>query len=289
MFRNRARVLAILAIWATFGSCSQATTARSHERELSFQLINENLIVVQGSINAENHLNLVLDTGATCTLLNSELARRKGLYGKNTTVTAMEGPSSAEIVNVAEIRVGEFHALDHRALVTNLQGLRTKDGASVAAIIGLDVLKSSNFLVDFKKRVLVFNPLTQGKHHAAFIVTEPFLTVSANVEGQQMRLLVDSGTPRLLLFRNRVDPEHCRMQPVAAGTTPTMVTSTGTVSAHWFRASHVALGEVSLQEQLLLVADTADFNGQIDGLLGLAQTGFQKVWFDFAERMMAWE
>src|SRR6516165_4148478 len=110
MASNRVWILATFVIWVAVIPCPKAALASSHQRELPFQFINENLIVVQGRINSEDNLNVVLDTGANCTLISAELARKLGLHGKTTTVTAMGGSSSAEVVTLAEIKVGEFHA-----------------------------------------------------------------------------------------------------------------------------------------------------------------------------------
>lgn len=271
--------------------CCDATASMGSNKnaELPFQLLNDSLIVTQGGINSADKLNFVLDTGANCTLISSELVRSWNLQGKTESVTAMSGTSSTEIVTLSEIRIGPLIASHHRALLADFSTLSKQVGKPIAAIIGLDMLSSSNFMIDFSGRKLVFDPSKSGRHVAPFLATEPFPAISVNVEGQEMRLLVDSGTPYILMFRNRLDLARCKIEPVVTKTSPTITTSSGTVPATRFRAAHVSVGNGKLKKQIVLVAENPDLTGQIDGLLGLAQTGFQRVWFNFKDNTMAWE
>jgi predicted aspartyl protease len=291
MMRNRTRILAIVLFGKAVLQCCDATAAVGSKKdvELPFQLLNDSLILTQGSINSVDKLNIVLDTGANCTLISSELVRSWNLQGKTESVTAMSGTSSTEAVTLSEIRIGPLIASLHRALLADLSTLSKQVGKPIAAIIGLDVLGSSNFMIDFFNRRLVFDPTKSGRHIVPFLVTEPFPAIAVNVEGQEMRLLVDSGMAYILMFRNRLDPTRCKIERVFAKTRPTITTSSGTVPATWFRAAHVSVGNGKLKEQMVLVAEDPDLAGQIDGLLGLAQTGFQKVWLNFKDNTMAWE
>ena len=68
-----------------------------------------------------------------------------------------------------------------------------------------------------------------------------------------------------------------------------MFTATGTMRARWFHASQVRLGTQPIGSQIILVADgDPDPGFEFDGLLGLAKTGFQKIWFDFENGLFGW-
>jgi len=59
--------------------------------------------------------------------------------------------------------------------------------------------------------------------------------------------------------------------------------------ARWFHASQVRLGTQSIGSQMILVADAdPDQEYEFDGLLGLAKTGFEKIWFDFENGLFGW-
>jgi hypothetical protein len=61
------------------------------------------------------------------------------------------------------------------------------------------------------------------------------------------------------------------------------------MSAKWLRASEVLLGTEPIGPQVLLITESkpgADF--ELDGLLGFATTGFQRVWLDFENGLLGW-
>jgi len=258
--------------------------------EIPFELLRENLIVVQGTINTQENLNLVLDTGANRTIICPELVRRLNLHGRQESLVSMTGTLSTEAVTLTRVELGAFHSFASVALVEDLSELRMDDGRPIVGIVGLDVLSSTSFMIDYVRRKIVFGTEAPGKTSVRLISSEPFAAVLVNIEGQELHLLVDTGTPRILVFRNRLDVSRCKIQAVKGQSDPAIASPGAVVRAAWFRASHISIGNKKIKKQLLLVADdTPDFRGQIDGLLGLAQSGFQKVWLDFEAGTMAWE
>src|SRR5262249_43515313 len=75
----------------------------------------------------------------------------------------------------------------------------------VDAIIGLDLLKQSNFTIDFDAKKIIFHPRRQNEE--AFTASEPAsecVVLESRVQGQLVRLIVDTGFSGLLLYRERI-------------------------------------------------------------------------------------
>lgn len=101
------------------------------------------------------------------------------------------------------------------------------------------------------------------------------------MNGQQLRLLLDSGTWELLVFRGRlhIAPNLDRASSVS--------TAGGSTQFSWLR-THVTLGSSDLGAHKVAIAE-ADANPDFGGLLGFAGMGFHRVSFDFQKRLFSWE
>ena len=159
-------------------------------------------------------------------------------------------------------------------------------GISLGGIAGLDILSTGSFTIDYRRRKIVFGPIAASTNTVRFETQEPFLTVKAKIEGQEVRLLVDSGTWGLLVYRNRLRTaqEQLRFDPNAS-----ISTAGGMTHVRWLRAV-VSLGRDNLGARNVAIADTdSDPQNDFDGLLGFAKMGFRKVSFDFENGLFGWE
>ena len=74
----------------------------------------------------------------------------------------------------------------------------------IDAIVGLDVLARTNFSIDYQTRMLNFAPEGREDAVAPLEIVWPFVTVRMTIAGQQVRLLVDTGSSDLVLFKTRM-------------------------------------------------------------------------------------
>ena len=74
----------------------------------------------------------------------------------------------------------------------------------IDAIVGLDVLARTGFSIDYRKRVLRFTPGDQASQSPLSNSCWPFVTVRMTIAGQHVRLLVDTGSSDLVLFKSRM-------------------------------------------------------------------------------------
>lgn len=156
----------------------------------------------------------------------------------------------------------------------------------MGGIVGLDILSTRNFSIDYQRKKILFGCVATIEKAVPFATRSPFLLVKAEVKGQQVRLLLDSGTPGLLLYRNRIDARHERLR---VDPNSLLSTAGGMNQLRWLRAD-VVLGKHNLGAVDLAIAEVdSDPQNDFDGLLGFAKMGFRKVTFDFQNGLFGWD
>ena len=273
------------------GTPSPRPTERVEEQstaktEVPFELYNDNLIIVKATIGPIKNVNLILDTGTSPTAISKEMADRLKLQGKTESLQTLNGTIQAQSVILPRIQIGPLHGDSVRVVVQDLSFMERSLGISLGGIAGLDILSTGSFTLDYRRRKIVFRPIAASANTVRFETQVPFLTVKANIEGQEVRLLVDSGTWGLLVYRKRLRPaqEQLRFDPNAS-----ISTAGGTTHVRWLRAV-VSLGRDNLGARKVAIADAdSDPQNDFDGLLGFAKMGFHKVSFDFQNGLFGWE
>ncbi len=104
----------------------------------------------------------------------------------------------------------------------------------------------------------------------------------AAVNSQPLRLLLDSGTWELLVFRRRLNiaPRQVHLDRASS-----VSTTGGSTQLSWLRATVSLRGSDPGVHKVAIAEADAD----IDGLLGFAEMGFHRVAFDFAKRIFSWQ
>ena len=265
----------------------QVEKQSTRSAEIPFEIYKGSLIVVRGRIGSIEGVNIILDTGTNPTTISKEVAHQLDLRGKTELLLTMNGAIETQSVTLSRIQIGALSADSLRVVVQDVGFLEGELGISVGAIAGLDILSTGNFMIDYQHRRIAFGTVVASRKSVPFETQAPFLAIKAKVEGQEVRLLLDSGTPGLLLYPNRIK--------TGPSTSPTngaasIVTASGTTRSRWFYASSVSLGTRSLGRRTVVIADLdADPRNDFDGLLGFANMGFRKVSFDFENGLFGWE
>lgn len=126
--------------------------------EIAFRLAGAGgaAIAVPVYINGHAPVDLILDTGATLTCVDNELAtelalpQRIGAIGVGASVG---GTGPLKLVRIDSLRVAGARAADITACALDLKGLRAIS-PSVHGLLGLNFLKNFRVTIDFKRRVL---------------------------------------------------------------------------------------------------------------------------------------
>jgi predicted aspartyl protease len=241
---------------------------------------------VKATIGPIKNVNMMLDTGTSPTAINQVVAERLNVRGKAGLLQTLNGTIPAQSVMLPRIQIGLLHADSIMGVVQDLTFLERSLGISLGGIAGLDILRSGSFVIDYRRQKIIFGPVSANEKAVHFETQIPFLTVKAKIEGHEVRLLVDSGTRGLLVYRNRlrIVPGQLHIDPNAS-----LSTAGGRTPVKWLSAE-VSLGKGNLGARNVAIADVdADPQYDFDGLLGFAKMGFRKVSFDFKNGLIGWE
>ena len=254
--------------------------------EIPFQLYNGNLIIVKATIGRIKNVNMILDTGTSPSAITQDLADRLKLWGKTESLQTLNGTIQTQSLILPSIQIGPVSADSIRVVVQDLSFMERSLGISLGGIAGLDILSTGSFTIDYRRKKIVFGPIAPSEKAVRFETQQPFLTVKVMIEGQAVRLLVDSGTWGLLVYRNRLQttPEQLRLDSNASISSPG-----GMTHVRWLRAG-LLLGKDNLGAHNVAIADVdSDPQNDFDGLLGFAKMGFRKVSFDFENGLFGWD
>jgi predicted aspartyl protease len=232
-------------------------------------------------------LNLILDTGTSPSAINQVVADRLNVRGKPALLQTLNGTIQVQSVTLPRIQIGPLHADSITGVVEDLSFLERSLGISLGGIAGLDILRSSSFVVDYRRQKIIFGPIAASEKAVHFETQIPYLSVKVRIGGQQVQLLVDSGTGGLLVYRNRLRTlvEQLHIDPNASISTP----AGGGTHVRWLSAD-VSLEKGNLGARNVAIADVdSDPQDDFDGLFGLATMGFRKVSFDFENGLFGWE
>jgi len=114
-------------------------------------------IVVPVFVNGEGPFDFVLDTGATFTCVDAELARRLALperTGARGVGAGVGGAGQIRLVRVDSVRVGGASAEGLTACEVDLRHAR-QVGVEADGLLGLNFLKPFRVTLDFERRVLI--------------------------------------------------------------------------------------------------------------------------------------
>lgn len=245
-----------------------------------FELHRDYMIVVKATAGESVRLKVQIDTGANYSVLDQSIVRKLGLksVGRKYKVSAFGKTKMVGRVVLSQLRIGPlFSSLP--CLVDDLSWL------GLDAIIGLDLLRRTPFTIDFESGFLSFGNLDNLGSQLPFEDHSSLVVVLVQVQGQQLRLAVDTGARRINLFRDQVRDWKKSMRVLGRRS----VAQVGGKS----RVTEVALTDLRLgqsdwKSHDAFVLETASDNG-VDGVIGLASLNLKRVHFDFANRLLSWE
>jgi len=251
--------------------------------DLTLKLYRGYTIVVRGSIGGLGKLKFLIDTGAVPSVVDRRIAHKLRLVGAKEQVYVYNQNLETQGAVVPSVELGPIRAESLPVLVDDLSFVEKGLGVRIDAIIGLDVLGLSDFCIDYEAKKISFgrsgDPSPSPELVVPFQTGPGFVFVRMEVQGQPLRLMVDTGAKSLMLFENRV---RGRL-PVLPVLGQEMTTNLGGA----FRTRRVQLAEARLgrREMGSLTAyfmdALADARVDFDGLLGITSLGFTRVAFDF--------
>ena len=251
------------------------------QSDMPFKLVGEHLIVVQGSLGDLQKRNLVIDTGAYPSIIDTGVARKLHISGHSEELDAVNHKLSRPVVVVPSVDVGPIHAPAVRAMTADLSAASQAFGIRIDALIGLDVLQHSSFRIDYRAKRIFFSEVEPLPFSVPFRWTDGLLSISLQVNSGTLRMLVDTGAQSTLLLAPQ--PEVAKQ-----GHNREFTNLGGNFSLREVKLDSVQLGDFELGSQAVYVSDAPNLPPYpFDGFLSTIQ--FEQIAFDFQRHIFHWK
>jgi predicted aspartyl protease len=161
--------------------------------------IGDVLILNQVYINSQGPLRMMIDTGASTSVVRRDVAVRLGLppvYAVELSVTG--GAKTLAPAALVEVRIGPLLDNAVEAVIMDLPV------SGIDGVLGQSWLVRHDYLLDYRHRRLVVDLLDPPAGvQTALRSTDGRPQISAEVNGRRQDLVVDSGASVLVLFGQR--------------------------------------------------------------------------------------
>jgi predicted aspartyl protease len=276
---NRAwAVVASALVWSTSAQSAGTTL------DIPFELYQHHLVVTKGSVGGLNNLNLLIDTGTIPSVVDAKLAQKLDLKTESSKLIAFGQEVRIHSAVLDGFRIGSLQSGPVPVGVGDLSYLH---GVRIDAIVGLDVLVRTSFSIDYQARVLTFAPARREDLTAPLEEEWPFLTVRMTIAGEQVRLLIDTGSSDLVLFKTRMP---ARLVDAPWTGDKTVHYASGTARLRRIDLHQVGLGAHRWDKLQACTLDRLPhgYPSAIDGVLGVLALGCHRVGFDFTRNEFGW-
>lgn len=241
------------------------------------------MIVAQGSVGPLRGLNFLLDTGTNTTVLNPKLARKLRLESTPTEVAVLSSMVRSERATAPSIQLGPIRSENVPVLVQDLSWVQDALPIQIDAIVGLDVLGQSKFLIDYASREISFGAAPAMRDSIPLQINNGFAFVDAVINRTTVHLLLDTASPALIIFEESPQPAS-GVKGVAAQPSPKKI---GDYEHRRVRQISFSLGEVHFDHESAFVApNQRDAGHDFDGLMSPVALGITRVAVDLNQKTL---
>lgn len=258
------------------------------ETQIPFKLYADYLIVVKGTLGNLTERNFLIDTGANPSSIDRRVARKLGLSGRSRKLALYGQDIDVEGVVLPHLVAGPIEVEFLDVLVQDLAPIEHRLSVRIDAIIGFDILSRTSFAINYSSRRISFGSFENTPQTIPFSSAPPKVTVQVYLFDQSVHLLVDTGTPNVLLFEDRL-PSRLRHLPT--NTVSLSPNSAATLfQLREVMVPGVSLGETTLRPKgVFLTRGNASFDQCMDGVVGPTSLGLKWIAFDFEHQRFAWK
>jgi len=244
------------------------------------------LVIVEGSIGKVQNLHFLVDTGTYPSIVDQKIAHNLGLVEQPASVNLSNTTVQMGLVTLPSLLLGPVRVEALPVLTQDLSFLRKALGYKVDAIIGLDILRKSSFTINYRTKEMLLGAVESLAFSTPFDTDVPLVTIRTTFENLRLRLVVDTGSPDVMLFESRM-PDSASLQTLGAQQT---ANASGTLQLTKIWIPELHLGQETIGGQAAVVVnDRKDHGDNFDGVLGIRGPQFWKIAFDFENRRFSWE
>jgi hypothetical protein len=242
------------------------TIGNADGQAVSFDLYRGYLIVARGAAGPLRGLNFLVDTGASPSVLDRRLAQKLHLQESPASVGVIGGSVQGGQSVVPSLEFGPLHRENFPVLVEDLSFFQKAVPVRIDAVIGLDLLGQSPFVIDYRSREIHFGSFPSFAAFLPMHMEEGLPIVGAELDHVPVRLLLDTGAGSLILF----EPPEPR---------PTKISfAIGEFDRKQAWLKSVKFGKAEFgREPVLLVQRGGDGSHDFNGLMSPAALGITKV------------
>ena len=167
-----------------------------------FDLYQGYCIVVHGSAGPVKNLNFVLDTGTIHSTFDLRMARKLNLRDQtSTSMVFMSGSVRAENATLPSLQLGPIERPNLPIVLADLSVVQRLVPVRIDAILGLDVLGQTPFVIDYSARVIRFGPSPALSVSVPLRIDGGLAVFDAEIDHALVHLLLDTGASALVLFK----------------------------------------------------------------------------------------
>jgi predicted aspartyl protease len=256
--------------------------------------IEDRLIMVEASIGQTNGLKFLLDTGASNSLVDKKLVKRLGLKPEGDQeflLMAFGQMSKGKRVLLPGLHLGSILA-SMLCFETDLApwgvdgiiGLDFLRRKKVANRETLEVLENKSFTIDFESGKIQFGCPEQLEYQAPLVSDPVQIVVGAKIQGQSVRLAVDTGARSSVLFNRSHEGWLDRLPVVGA---MILIQLGGKEQQCEVTLPSFQLGTDTWSNLSAIVVDAR--NQSIDGVMAVAPLKMKVLHIDFERALLTWK
>lgn len=269
--------------------------------KIPFELTG-NLVLLQARLNDSPPLWFIVDTGATDTVIDSQLAKTMHLKALGRTVgTGSAGTATALIFKGTSLKLPNTEATNLTVYGLPIDFLSAPLGRKISGVIGNDILKQLAVEVDYESQVVNLYEAASYQYSGAGVVIPitlegyPFVRARITLEGRRAvegKFEIDSGSTGAVTF-NTPFVDRNRLLNSVSKSNPTRLGGVGgSAVAFSGRLNTLSLGNFQLEKLIARFSRAHrgdDASPKYDGLIGGDILRRFKVVFDYSRRRMMLE
>lgn len=248
-----------------------------------FDLLQGYCIVVHGSAGTLKDLNFFLDTGTIHSTFNSQIASKLNLRDEVPAgLVFMGGRMQAESATLPSLEFGPVHLSSLHIFTADLSSFQKVLPVRIDAIIGLDVLGLSPFVIDYGARVIRFGTSPTLPNSLPLRLQQGLAVFDAEIDHRPVHLLLDTGASTVVLFKTDLQPD------LGADTTGSRVlVSSGAFERKQVRLRALQVGPAEFrQEQAMVTRNPKPSQLDFDGVMSPAALGISRLSVNLAEGVL---